>query len=80
MCHQAMQEFDESDRKMIVHMSENLFGDLFSDTREQDRVLRYFPEKYSQLIGMKEKFDMQANTNDEDSNKMITPKKVEERP
>jgi len=43
-------------------------------------VLRYFPEKYSQLIGMKEKFDMQANTNDEDSNKMITPKKVEERP
>jgi len=34
MCHQAMQEFDESDRKMIVHMSENLFGDLFSDTRE----------------------------------------------
>ena len=28
MCHYSMQLLDESDKKMIIHMSENVFKDL----------------------------------------------------
>lgn len=64
MCYYSLQYLNEDDRKLIIHLSENVFTELLTDS-----ALKYFPDDWSLLIGLKEKFEMSAKTNDEDSNK-----------
>jgi hypothetical protein len=67
LCHYSTR-LDEADMRMLVHMSENVYPVVFVEGAEQERANSAFPEKFSQLEGLSEKFNMNANTNDEASN------------
>jgi hypothetical protein len=58
---------------MIMHLSENVYSEFLHDS-----ALKHFPEEWGALIGLKEKFEVAAKTNDEESNKGSVKKHLDE--
>lgn len=65
LCYYALDILAEDDRKMILYLGETLFNDL-----DLQKAAGHFPDAWSDAIGLKDKFDLSANTNDEESNKL----------